>query len=34
MKDVSKLEDIKIKGESIADLLKNKREEIKIQTIF
>lgn len=32
MKDVSKLEDIKIKGESIADLLKNKREEIKIQT--
>lgn len=34
IKDVSKLEDIKIKGESIADLLKNKREEIKIQTIL
>lgn len=34
VKDVSKLDDIKINGNSIADLLKNKKEEIKIQTIF
>lgn len=32
VKDISKLDDIEINGDSITDLLKNKK--IKIQTIF
>lgn len=32
VKDINKLDDIKINGDSIADLIKNKK--IKIQTIF
>lgn len=34
VKDTSKLDEVKITGESLTDLFKKKKDEIKIQTVF